>query len=112
MAEAVPGASMIPPAVNPWLLHAGVWAAVILCGVITYALLLHSNKLYAVGFAVLAVPSIAIVLFGATLSRLLGSAWHPAVKLAVGSAIATVLLPVAIVYALFIACTDICTGNF
>lgn len=96
------------PGMNPWLLHGGIWLGIVLCGLILFGLMLGENKYYAIGFAIIAVPTILITLGGATLGRALGNPLHPAVKAAIGGAIAAVLLPVAFVVALFIACTEMC----
>jgi len=92
-------------------MHAAIWSAVVLCAVLIFGLSLGQNKYYAIAFAIIVAPALAIVLGGAGLSRLLGKPWHPVVKIAVGSAIALVLLPVAFVVSLFILFTDVCSGK-
>jgi hypothetical protein len=96
---------------NPWLLNGSIWLAIILTAVLIFALSIGTKKYYAIGFAIVAVPALLISLGGATLGRVLNQPWHPAVKLSVGMAVALILLPVAVVVALFIACIDLCSGN-
>lgn len=100
----------LPHAIDAWVLHASIWLGIVLTAILIYALSIGEKKYYAIAFAIVALPAIVITLGGATLGRLLNQPWHPAVKLSVGLAIALVLLPIAIVVALFIACIDLCSG--
>ena len=68
LVKAIPAPAGVNPfaakAQESWALHAGIWLAVVLCAVITFGLTFGSNKYYAIGFAVMVVPALAIVLGG------------------------------------------------
>jgi hypothetical protein len=87
-----------------WMIHATAWLAVVLALSITGALIYQEEPAFAVGFAILAVPTIAFTMGGAALARGTGRPWHPLIKLLIGLGIAGVLLPVAAVVALFVLC--------
>lgn len=106
LAEVVEELPVANDRLRPWLVHGGIWLAVIVVLLIVAGLLQLESPYYALGFAIVAVPALAIALGGAALGRMLNKPWHPIVKISVGVAIAAVLLPVAAIIALFVACFD------
>lgn len=99
-----------PGNAKDWVLHASLWLAAIAILLLFLGLLQLQHPYYALALAIPVVPALVIAFGGAALSRLLDKPWHPAVKVAVGAAVAVVLLPVAAIIALCVACFDALGG--
>jgi len=94
-----------------WVIHGSLWLAAIAVLLLLIGLMQAQHPYYALALAIAGVPALAVAFGGAALSRMLNKQWHPAVKIAVGAAIAVVLLPVAGIIALCVACFDALGGT-
>jgi hypothetical protein len=89
-----------------WVLTGSLWLAVLASVLLLLGLIRGQHPYFALAFALAAIPALATSFLGAALSRMLKKPWHPAAKIVVGAAIAVVLLPVAAIIALCVACFD------